>query len=127
MTRNEFEKEVKRVENFYFINFSYENKEMLYKKLHNIPLETILKANREMFAKFNSICTLKEYLSICEHNFSLNKNALLDYMKEDDFFNNDEIEKKARYYVKNKSIPNWLASAMFIYEKQYFKELLEKE
>lgn len=127
MTRDEFNKEISNIENYYFDSLSYEEKEKWYLKLHNLPLETIKKSKQYLFKKSNKICSLNDFLIVCRFNFTISNAQIIDYMKEKGFFNSDEIERKARYYVKNKKIPMWLESSIEKYKMMYFNELIKGE
>lgn len=126
MTRLEFEKEISNIQNYYIVELSYDEKEKWYQSLCNLPLETVLKAKLELFRTSDSICTLNKFISLCEHNFNVKTTTLINYMKENNFFLNEEIEKKVKYYIRKKNIPMWLKRNMEIQKKMYFKELIGK-
>lgn len=127
MLKKDFNREINSIENYYLTHLTDEEKERWYEKLHNLPLNTILRAKTRLFDTHNDICTLEEFLEICKVNFSISDKVIISYMELDGYFINKEIVRKVKYYAKVKMIPSWLKRAMEKYKDKYFDELLNKK
>ena len=125
MGKAEFLKGIKMIESFYRAEFNQEDLKLWYGALKEIPYEIYIKAIGNLVKTNKFMPTVAEILEQCKEVEIANKVIVVENMKKDGYFKNNNDYSKIIGWLADGIVPSWLEEDMKKYLKHQ-KLILEK-
>ena len=125
MGKAEFLKGIKMIESFYRAEFNQEDLKLWYGALKEIPYEIYIKAIGKLVKTNKFMPTVAEILEQCKEVEIANKVIVVENMKKDGYFKNNNDYSKIIVWLAEGIVPSWLEEDMKKYLKHQ-KLILEK-
>ena len=125
MGKAEFLKGIKMIESFYRAEFNQEDLKLWYGALKEIPYEIYIKAIGKLVKTNKFMPTVAEILEQCKEVEIANKVIVVENMKKDGYFKNNNDYSKIIGWLADGIVPSWLEEDMKKY-LNHQKLILEK-
>ena len=125
MGKAEFLKGIKMIESFYRAEFNQEDLKLWYGALKEIPYEIYIKAIGKLVKTNKFMPTVAEIMEQCKEVELANKVIVVENMKKDGYFKNNNDYSKIIGWLADGIVPSWLEEDMKKY-LNHQKLILEK-